>query len=119
MVETTVFDGLQIKKPLQKMHEKELRELAVKAFPMITSASAMNKEELLSAICDVSGMALCTGNQTGHFSASEKDTGNEAKKQMVQVKEELAHTTAPALRERLKRRLKQLKKLSRRASGSA
>lgn len=51
-------EGLQLdlKKPLDKMTAKELRELVLKQVPQITGASGLGKEELLVQIKDVLGI---------------------------------------------------------------
>ena len=41
---------LELKKPLDKMTAKELRQLAIDQIPQITGASGMDREQLLAAI---------------------------------------------------------------------
>ena len=51
-------EGLQLdlKKPLDKMTAKELRDLVLKQIPQITGASGLGKEELLVQIKGVLGI---------------------------------------------------------------
>ncbi len=46
---------LELKKPLEKMTAKELRELSMKQLPQVVGASGMGKEELLAEIKKVLG----------------------------------------------------------------
>jgi cell division protein FtsX len=47
---------LDLKKPLDKMTAKELRDLVIAKIPSIQGASGMDKEELLKAIKEVLGI---------------------------------------------------------------
>ncbi|WP_291323598.1 hypothetical protein [Desulfonatronospira sp.] len=47
---------LELKKPLDKMTAKELRQLCIEKIPQITGASGKSKEELLTSIKEVLGM---------------------------------------------------------------
>lgn len=114
MTETVVTDGLHFKKPLHKMHERELRELVMEEFPMITSASSMNRDRLVAAIYDVTGMEEAAEPKNPH-----KDKVSEAKRQLAAIKAQLADDIDSKTKDRLKRRFKQLKKLSRKLSVSA
>ena len=51
-------EGLQLdlKKPLDKMTAKELRELVLKQIPQVTGASGLGKDELLVQIKEVLGI---------------------------------------------------------------
>ncbi len=56
MSDELTLESLDLKKPLDKMTQKELRELSMEKFPMITGASGMSKEELLPAIKEILGI---------------------------------------------------------------
>ena len=45
--------NLDLKKPLDKMTAKELRQLAIEKIPQITGASGMDKDQLVKAIKEV------------------------------------------------------------------
>lgn len=47
---------LDLKKPLDKMTAKELRDLVINQIPSIQGASGMDKEELIKAIKEVLGI---------------------------------------------------------------
>ncbi len=49
--------NLDLKKPLDKMTAKELRQLVMDKIPQITGASGMPKEEVLAAIKEVLGIS--------------------------------------------------------------
>ena len=55
MSETTL-ESLQLKKPLEKMTAKELRQLCLEKIPAIVGASGMQKEEILAKIKEVFGI---------------------------------------------------------------
>lgn len=48
--------NLDLKKPLDKMTAKELRQLAMEKIPQITGASGMDKEQLVKAIKEALGI---------------------------------------------------------------
>lgn len=56
MAEQVSLESLNLKKPLEKMTAKELRELAIEKIPQITGASGMDKDELLRRIKEVCGL---------------------------------------------------------------
>ena len=56
MSDELTLESLDLKKPLDKMTQKELRELCMAKIPQITGASGMSKEELLPAIKEVLGI---------------------------------------------------------------
>ena len=61
-------DGMQLdlKKPLDKMTAKELRDLVLKQIPQITGASGLGKEELLVQIKEAGGSGFDEGKHTLH-----------------------------------------------------
>ena len=48
---------VELKKPLDKMTAKELRELIIAKLPMIQGASGMDKDQLVSAVKQVLGIS--------------------------------------------------------------
>ncbi|MFO7816798.1 MAG: hypothetical protein ACQES5_04540 [Thermodesulfobacteriota bacterium] len=50
--------NLDLKKPLDKMTAKELRQLAMEKIPQITGASGMDKEQLVKAIKEALGIEV-------------------------------------------------------------
>ena len=54
---------LELKKPLDKMTAKELRQLVIEKIPQITGASGMDKETLLASIKEVMGITDEEGSQ--------------------------------------------------------
>jgi len=56
MSDELTLESLELKKPLDKMTQKELRELCMEKITIITGASGMSKEELLPAIKEVLGI---------------------------------------------------------------
>ncbi|HMB31052.1 MAG TPA: hypothetical protein VKN82_04440 [Desulfohalobiaceae bacterium] len=56
MAEQISLESLNLKKPLEKMTAKELRELAIDKIPQIVGASGMDKEELLHEIKTACGL---------------------------------------------------------------
>ncbi len=68
---------LDLKKPLDKMTAKELRQLAMEKIPQITGASGMDKNELLHAIKGVMGIE------------DSEEGGSPYKTQIINIKNEI------------------------------
>ena len=66
-------EGLQLdlKKPLDKMTAKELRELVLKQIPQVTGASGLGKDELLVQIKEVLGIGGEEGSKVSRFMLDE------------------------------------------------
>jgi len=58
---------LELKKPLDKMTAKELRQLCMDKIPQITGASGKTKEELLSSIKNVLGIVEDESGKSGAY----------------------------------------------------
>ncbi|WP_045212780.1 hypothetical protein [Desulfonatronovibrio magnus] len=106
--------NLDLKKPLDKMTSKELKQLAMDKIPQITGASGMDKESLLSAIKEVLGITEEEGSAKKAYQdqiKSIKQTIKElqAKKLDLPKKEKQA-------REALRKKIHSLKKRTRRLS---
>jgi len=55
--------NIELKKPLDKMTAKELRELCISKIPQITGASGMDKEALVVAVKEVLGFSTDEDNK--------------------------------------------------------
>jgi len=58
---------LDLKKPLDKMTAKELRELVLKQVPQVTGASGLGKDELLVQIKEALGMSGEAGSKVSPY----------------------------------------------------
>jgi cell division protein FtsX len=103
--------NLELKKPLDKMTAKELRQLAIEKIPQITGASGMDKDQLVKAIKEVLGMD------------QGEEGGSQYKTQILNLKNEIKRlreekTATPKKdrqkRKALRRRIHILKKRTRR-----
>lgn len=54
--ETPTLESLELKKPLDKMTTKDLRQLCMDKMPLIAGASGMDKETLISNIKEYLGI---------------------------------------------------------------
>lgn len=104
--------NIQLKKPLEKMTVKELRELAINELPQITGASGMEKETLLGTIKDMMGL-------------SESEHANPYKPQIRQLKAQILELREQKLgasqreAKTIRRKINRLKKNTRKLSHSA
>jgi hypothetical protein len=57
MSEDLSLETLNLKKPLEKMTAKELRELCIEKLPQIKGASGMDKDQLLTQIKELLGLS--------------------------------------------------------------
>lgn len=115
MSDELTLEGLNLKKPLDKMTQKELRELCMSKIPQITGASGMSKEELLPAIKEVLGIQDEEGNQTNPY----KDQILGIKRRINELRTEKVGTTVRARREVLRKQINKLKKRTRRLAAGA
>ncbi|MFK4764077.1 hypothetical protein ACI3L3_04750 [Desulfobaculum sp. SPO524] len=107
--------NIELKKPLEKMTIKELRELAIAEIPQITGASGMDKDTLLAAIKEVLGIT-----------DDDENKGNPYQGQIARIKKELNELRAKKLtvagrkeREIIRKKINKLKKYTRRLAHSA
>lgn len=109
MSEEISLESLQLKKPLEKMTAKELRQLAIEKIPQIVGASGMQKEELLAKIKEVLGI-------------EEEGTVSPYKEQISEIKREIKRLRQAKLqiprknrkeRDKIRRQIKKLRRKTR------
>ncbi|MHC1713311.1 MAG: hypothetical protein AB9872_14280 [Solidesulfovibrio sp.] len=108
-------DGLQLdlKKPLDKMTAKELRELVLKQVPQITGASGLGKDELLVQIKGVLGIGGEEGTKTSPYKT--KILSMKSKMRDLRAKRtDVAGDAARKQKEIIRRQINKLKKRTRR-----
>ena len=110
------IESLNLKKPLDKMTAKELRELSMDKFPQIVGASGMDKDELLAQIKEVLGLG---GEDSGENPYREQIINCKRNiKEMRARKQELSGPEATQEKDKLRKKIKKLKRLTRRLSAS-
>jgi hypothetical protein len=100
---------IELKKPLDKMTAKELRDLVINQLPMIQGASGMDKDQLVAAIKEVLGIT------------EEKDSPSPYKAQILTMKAQMkelrtkkaAEGTSRKEKDIIRRKVNRLKKRSR------
>jgi len=107
---------LDLKKPLDKMTAKELRELVIGQIPQITGASGMGKEDLLAAIKEVLGI----GGEEGGSVSPYKGKILSIKKSIRDLREKKGSLTEGSRKDReiLRRKINKLKKRTRRLAAA-
>ena len=108
-------DGMQLdlKKPLDKMTAKELRELVLKQVPQVTGASGLGKDELLVQIKEALGMGGEGGAKTSPYKT--KILSMKTKMRSLRTKRtEVAGDDSRKQKEILRRQINKLKKRTRR-----
>ena len=108
-------DGMQLdlKKPLDKMTAKELRELCLKQIPQIMGASGMGKDDLLVQIKEVLGIGSEGGSKVSPYKT--KILTMKGKMRSLRTKRtEVAGDDARKQKEILRRQINKLKKRTRR-----
>lgn len=113
MSEEMSFESLNLKKPLEKMTAKELRELVIEKIPQITGASGMSKEDLLSAIKEVFGIEDKEGGVSPY-----KDQIFSIKRQIRDLRATKQAASDSRERDRLRKQISKLKKRTRRLAAS-
>jgi len=105
---------LELKKPLDKMTAKELRQLVMEKIPQITGASGMDKESLLSSIKEVMGIT----DEEGSKGKAYKDQINSLKKKIKELQAEKIELpkSEKNKRQALRKKIHTLKKRTRRLS---
>ncbi len=107
MAEQISLESLNLKKPLEKMTAKELRELAIDKIPQIVGASGMDKNELLHEIKKICGLIDEESNVSPY-----KEQIWSIKKEMRNLREQKQNLPKSERKERDKLR-KQIKKMKR------
>ncbi len=109
MSEEITLESLELKKPLEKMTAKELRQLAIEKIPQIVGASGMDKEELLKKIKEVLGI-------------EEESTVSPYKEQIAEIKKKIKMLREQKLsiprknrkeRDKIRRQIKKLRRKTR------
>lgn len=114
MSDELTLESLDLKKPLDKMTAKELRELAMEKIPQIVGASGMGKEELLEKIKDLLG--ITEDSQVSPY----KEQIVALKKEIKKLREQKLGLAAEQRKERdkLRKKIKQLKRRTRRLAAA-
>jgi hypothetical protein len=100
---------LELKKPLDKMTAKELRQLAMDQIPQITGASGMTKEELVTQIKEIFNIKDEEGGVSPY-----QDQIIKMKREIRDLRQQKLDTQDRQKRDRLRRRIHALKKRTRR-----
>ena len=106
---------VELKKPLDKMTAKELRDLAMNQLPMVSGASGMDKDTLLSTIKEVLGMTGEGGPKVSPYKAQI----HAVKANMRQLRAKKAESGSRKDSEILLRQINKLKKRTRRLARAA
>lgn len=108
---------LELKKPLEKMTAKELRDLVINQLPMIQGASGMDKDTLLKEIKAALGMTEEGGGVSPYKAQIH---GLKAKiRSLRKTKVAVEGEGARGQKDTLRRRINKLKKRSRRLARAA
>lgn len=106
--------NLDLKKPLDKMTAKELRQLAMEKIPQITGASGMDKDSLVAAIKEVLGITDEEGSAKKAYQDQIKNLKQKIKE--LQAKKMDLPKAEKQTRESLRKQIHRLKKRTRRLS---
>ena len=116
MSEELKIESLNLKKPLDKMTAKELRELSMDKFPQIVGASGMGKDELLAQIKEALGLG---GEDTGENPYKEQIFSCKRNiREMRSQKQALSGAEAKQEKDKLRKKIKKMKRLTRRLAAS-
>lgn len=108
------WDDLGLKKPLDKMTAKELRQLAMDKLPQITGASSMSKEELVARIKELFGISDDEGKTVSPY----KKQISALKKEIKDLRARKAEIDGRKEREYIRRKINKLKKRTRRLAAA-
>jgi hypothetical protein len=106
MSDEITLQSLGLKKTLDKMTAKELRQLVMDKIPQITGATGMDKDQLIAAIKEEEGV------KTNPYKAQIHDIKSEIRS----MREQKAKATARKDKDILRKRINKLKKRTRRLS---
>lgn len=114
MSDALTLESLDLKKPLEKMTAKELRELVIDKLPQIKGASGMDKDQLLSEIKELLGI------EEEDSKTAYKEHIWALKRQMkdLQAKRLQMPTSSKKERTQLRKQISRLKKRTRRLAAS-
>lgn len=110
MSDEITMQSLGLKKPLDKMTAKELRQLVMDKIPQITGATGMDKDQILVAIKDVLGIKEEEGSKTNPY----KEQIHSIKADIRAMREEKAKAGSRKDKDILRKRINKLKKRTRR-----
>ncbi|WP_027185771.1 hypothetical protein [Desulfovibrio inopinatus] len=112
MSEEITLEQLNLKKPLDKMTAKELRELVIEKIPQITGASGMDKDQLVATIKELFGIV----DEEGAVSPYKKQilSLKASLKALREDKAGLSKETPRKDREIIRRKINKIKKRTRR-----
>jgi cell division protein FtsX len=105
---------IELKKPLEKMTAKELRQLVIEQIPQITGASGMTKEELLANIKEVLGIT----EEEGKSNAMYKSKIRELKQKIRELKAAKLEAKSNKEREIIRKKIHRLKRQTRRLASA-
>jgi len=106
--------NIELKKPLDKMTAKELRQLVMDQLPMITGASGMTKEELLPRIKEVLGISDDDDQKVSPY----KDRIKKLKNEIKEMRTEKEGIEGRSERSRMRKKINKLKKRTRRLAAA-
>ncbi|NDV22861.1 hypothetical protein [Desulfovibrio sp. JC022] len=106
--ETPTLESLELKKPLDKMTTKDLRQLCIDKMPLIAGASGMDKETIISNIKEYLGIE----DEEGAVSPY-KDQIISIKRKMREMRIEKKAVDGREKRSQLRRRINRMKKQTR------
>lgn len=107
-----------LKKPLDKMTAKELRELCISSIPQITGASGMDKEALVAAVKEALGFSTDEENK-GASPYKEQIWALKRRARELRKEKEQVSADQRQVRNRLRRKINLLKKRTRRLAAAA
>ncbi|MCA1944420.1 MAG: hypothetical protein LDL30_03915 [Desulfovibrio sp.] len=107
------FEDLGLKKPLDKMTAKELRDLVIAKLPMITGVSGMDKDAIVGAIKEAFGMTEEAGKVSPY-----KAQIHQLKKSIRDMRAQKAELESAKDRDALRRKINKLKKRTRRLAAA-
>lgn len=106
-----------LKKPLDKMTAKELRDLCINKIPQITGASGMDKEALVVAVKEALGFKT-DDDSKGTSPYKEQIWGLKRQVRALRSEKDQLPPGSNKERDRLRRRINQLKKRTRRLAAA-
>ncbi|WP_419778551.1 hypothetical protein [Maridesulfovibrio sp.] len=106
--ETPTLESLELKKPLEKMTTKDLRQLCMNKMPLIAGASGMDKETLISNIKEYLGIVEEEGAVSPY-----KDRILTIKRKMRETRIEKKAAEGRKERSQLRRKINRMKKQTR------
>ncbi len=114
MSEELTLESLELKKPLEKLTAKEMRELVIDKLPMITGASGMDKDDLLARIKEVLGIEDDDENKVNPYKAQIQTL----KKEIRDLRSKKTEIESRKEREIIRRKINKLKKRTRRLAAA-